>query len=83
MLEVVMVTFKDSPLLGVFSATTFLQEILLFSSAFHVLPMMTSLPLPLLVVLGRIRTFFPRSRSRSLEMALCLPAFPEISIVLR
>jgi hypothetical protein len=44
-LEVVMVTFKVSPPLGVFSATTFLQEILLFSSASRASPMITSLPL--------------------------------------
>jgi hypothetical protein len=58
-LAFVMVTFKVSPPLGVFSATTFLQEILLFSSAFHVLPMKTSLPSPLSVASVRIRTFLP------------------------
>jgi hypothetical protein len=50
--EVVMVTFSVSPPSGVFSATTFLQEILLFPSASRALPMMTSLSLPLSVVLG-------------------------------
>jgi hypothetical protein len=58
-LKVVMVTFKVSPPSGVFSATTFLQEILLFSSAFHGSPMITYLPLPLSAMLGRIRTFLP------------------------
>jgi hypothetical protein len=56
--EVVMVTFNVSPPSGVFSATTFLQEILLFPSASRALPMMTSLSLPLSTVLGRIRIFF-------------------------
>jgi hypothetical protein len=41
-----MVTFSVSPPSGVFSATTFLQEILLFPSASRELPMMTSLSLP-------------------------------------
>jgi hypothetical protein len=58
-LKVVMVTFKVSPPSGVFSATTFLQEILLFSLAFHASPMITYLPLPLSAMLGRIRTFLP------------------------
>jgi hypothetical protein len=58
-LEIVMVTFSVSPPSGVFSATTFLQEILLFPSASHALPMMTSLSLPLTTVLGRIRTLLP------------------------
>jgi hypothetical protein len=57
--EFVMVTFSVSPPLGVFSATTFLQAILLFPPASRALPMMTSLSLPLSAVLGRIRTFFP------------------------
>jgi hypothetical protein len=56
--EFVMVTFSVSPQSGVFSATTFLQEILLFPSASHELPMI-SLSLPLSVVLGQIRTFLP------------------------
>jgi hypothetical protein len=50
--EVVMVTFGVYPPSGVFSTTTFLQEILLFPSASRALPMMTSLSLPLSVVLG-------------------------------
>jgi hypothetical protein len=54
-----MVTFSVSPPSGVFSATTFLQAILLFPSASRVLPIMTSLSLPLSAVLGRIRTFLP------------------------
>jgi hypothetical protein len=49
---VVMVTFSVSPPSGVFSAITFLQEILLFPSASRALPMMTSLSLPLSAVLG-------------------------------
>jgi hypothetical protein len=57
-LEFVMVTFRVSPPSEVFSATTFLQELLLFSSAFRVSSMKTSLPSPLSVALGRIRTFF-------------------------
>jgi hypothetical protein len=73
----VMVTFRVSPPSGVFSATTFLREILLFSSAFRALPMMTSLPSPS-VMSGRIRIFCPRSRSHSLGRAPCPP---EISIV--
>jgi hypothetical protein len=58
MLEFVMVTFSVSSPSGVFSAITFLQEILLFPLASRVLPMMTSLYLPLSAVLGRIMTFF-------------------------
>jgi hypothetical protein len=58
-LEVVMVTLRVSPPSGVFSATTFLQEILLFPLASCALPMMTSLSLPLSAVLGRIRTLLP------------------------
>jgi hypothetical protein len=50
--EVMMVTFSVSPPSGVFSTNTFLQEILLFPSASRALPMMTSLSLPLFVVLG-------------------------------
>jgi hypothetical protein len=57
--EFVMVTFSVSPPSGVFSATTFLQEILLFPSASRELPMMTSLSLPLSAVLDRIRTLLP------------------------
>jgi hypothetical protein len=57
--EFVMVTFSVSPPSGVFSATTFLQEILLFPSASRELPMMTSLSLPLSAVLGWIRTLLP------------------------
>jgi hypothetical protein len=57
-LEVLMVTFNVSPLSGVLSATTFLQEFLLFSSAFRASSMMTSLPLPLSAALGQIRTFY-------------------------
>jgi hypothetical protein len=57
--EVVMVTFSVSPPSGVFSSTTFLQEMLLFPSASRALPMMTSLSLPLSAVLGRIRTLLP------------------------
>jgi hypothetical protein len=56
--EVVIVTFSVSPPSGVFSATTFLQEILLFPSASRALSMMTSLSLPLSAVLGQIRIFF-------------------------
>jgi hypothetical protein len=37
----------------------FLQEILLFSSAFRTSPMITSLPLPLSTMPGQIRTLFP------------------------
>jgi hypothetical protein len=81
--EVVMVTFSVSPPSGVSSATTFLQEILLFSSAFRASPMMTSLPFSLSAVLGRIRTFCPQSRSCSLKRDPCLLAFNEISTVLR
>jgi hypothetical protein len=58
-LEVVMVTLRVSPPSGFFSATTFLQEILLLPLASRVSPMIISLPLPLLVVLGRIRTLLP------------------------
>jgi hypothetical protein len=47
-----MVTFRVSPPLGVFSATTFLQEILLFLSASRVLPMMISLPFSLIGYAG-------------------------------
>jgi hypothetical protein len=54
-----MVTFSVSPPSRVFSATTFLQDILLFPSAFRALPMMTSLSLPLSAVLGQIRTLLP------------------------
>jgi hypothetical protein len=54
-----MVTFSVSPPSGVFSATTFLKEILLFQSASRALSMMTSLFLPLSAVLGRIRTLLP------------------------
>jgi hypothetical protein len=55
--EFVMVTFSVSPPSGVLSASTFLQEILLFPSTSRALPMMTSLSLPLSAVLGRIKTF--------------------------
>jgi hypothetical protein len=54
-LEVVMVTFRVSPLLGVLSTTTFLQVFLLFLSAFRASSVMISLPLSLSVALGRIR----------------------------
>jgi hypothetical protein len=54
--EVVMVTFRVFPPSGVFSGTTFMQEILLFPSASCVLPVIISLLLPLSVVPGRIRT---------------------------
>jgi hypothetical protein len=77
---VVMVTLSVSPPSGVFLATTFLQEILLFPSTSHALPMMTSLSLPLSAVLGRVRIFFHWSRSHSLGRAPCPP---EISIVPR
>jgi hypothetical protein len=40
----------------IFSNTTFLQEILVFSSVSRVLPMMISLSLPLSVALGQTRT---------------------------
>jgi hypothetical protein len=59
--EVVMVNFNVSPPSGVLSATTFLQEFLVFSSAFRASSMMTSLPLPLLAALGQIRTFCRQS----------------------
>jgi hypothetical protein len=54
-----MVTLRVSPLSGVFSVTTFLQETLLFSSASRALLMMISLPFSLSAMLGRIRTFLP------------------------
>jgi hypothetical protein len=73
--------FQSLPSIRSLSTTTFLQEILLFSSAFRASPMMSSLPLPLSAVLGRIGTFFLRSRSHLLGRAPYPPAFPEISIV--
>jgi hypothetical protein len=82
-LEVVMVTFRVSPPSGVLPATTFLQEFLLFSSAFRSSPMMTSLSLPLSVMLGRSKTFLPSKSIYLLGRAPCPPAFPEISIVPR
>jgi hypothetical protein len=52
-----MVIFNVSPPSRDFFINTFLQEMLVFPSASHVLPMMISLPLPLSVVLGQTRTF--------------------------
>jgi hypothetical protein len=52
-----MVIFSVSPPCRVFSTITFLLETFTFSSASHVLSMMTSLPLPLLAMLDRTRTF--------------------------
>jgi hypothetical protein len=46
-LEVMIVTLRVSPPSGVFSATTFLQEILWLPSTSLVLPMIISLSLPL------------------------------------
>jgi hypothetical protein len=58
-LEVMVVTLRVSPPSGVFSATTFLQEILWLLSASLVLPMIISLSLPLSAVFGRTRILLP------------------------
>jgi hypothetical protein len=79
--EVVMVTLRVSPPSGFFSATTFLQEILLFPWSSHALPMIISLPLPLSAMLGRIRTLLPSKLITFTRRALYPPAFPEILIV--
>jgi hypothetical protein len=54
-----MVIFKVSRPSGVFSVTTFLQEILAFPLASRASPMMISLPLS--VALGRTRIFYHQS----------------------
>ena len=56
-LDAVMVIFNVCPPSGVFSTTTFLHEILVFSSVSRGSSMMITLPLPLLAALGRTRTF--------------------------
>jgi hypothetical protein len=60
-LEAVMVIFSVSPPCGIFFATTFMHETFTFSWASHVLQMMTSLPLPLSVVLGYTMIFYYQS----------------------
>jgi hypothetical protein len=76
-----MVIFNVSPPSGVFSITTFMQEILAFSWTSRVSLMMITLLFPSSVALGRTRTFFIiKVEHILLEKVQCPPVFPKNSI---
>jgi hypothetical protein len=75
-LEVVMVIFNVSSPSGVFSITTFLQEILVFLWTSRVSSMMIYLPLPSSATLGRTRTFLSLKLTYIIgkgSMSTCIP----------